>query len=56
MSSNKTTTSETSPATLPPGVVACNLDDRGDHSGDLLTLLIARLEDLLRPQGPGKLK
>lgn len=42
MSSNKKSTDNVTPCSLPPG--------------DLLTLLIARLDDLLQPQPSGKLK
>lgn len=56
MSSNKESSTAGSATALPPGVIGCNLEDRGDHSGDLLTLLIASLDDLLRPRASGKLK
>lgn len=56
MSSNKKTNISASEPTLPPGAFGCNLDDHGDHEGDLLTLLIANLDRLLRPEPTGKLK
>ncbi|WP_313812401.1 hypothetical protein [Glutamicibacter sp.] len=56
MSSNKETNAPTPEPTLPPGAFGCNLDDHGDHEGDLLTLLISRLDSLLRPAPSGKLK
>ena len=44
------------PTDLPPGAFGCTPREPSESNDNLLTLLIERLDELTRPEQPGRLK
>ena len=44
------------PADLPPGTFGCTPREPSESDDNLLALLIAHLDELTRPEQPGRLK